>query len=210
MRVRGPLLALTLALSCLSVGCDRASRGDTAPSPLPLASTGLACGVERWSVKTLADADALRLDFARATLTTVAALNAVPMHCGTQNDRRAFPEEFQVYEIVGRVTDVRVQDDRDYHVVLDDPAGSGARIVTEVVEPACSSASGSFVLPMLARAKEAFHRLAPIGRTNALEGQVVRVRGVGFYDFNHGQIGRARSCLELHPVLSIDLERSPT
>jgi hypothetical protein len=40
--------------------------------------------------------------------------------------------------------------------------------------------------------------------TSALVGQTVRVRGVGFYDFNHGQRGRAPNCIELHPVLSIE------
>jgi hypothetical protein len=30
------------------------------------------------------------------------------------------------------------------------------------------------------------------------------VRGVGFFDFNHGQNGRARNCMELHPIVSID------
>jgi hypothetical protein len=27
---------------------------------------------------------------------------------------------------------------------------------------------------------------------------------VGFFDFNHGQTGRSRSCIELHPVLGIE------
>ena len=36
-----------------------------------------------------------------------------------------------------------------------------------------------------------------------LAGRTVRVRGVGFYDFAHGQTGRSQSCIELHPVLSI-------
>ena len=39
----------------------------------------------------------------------------------------------------------------------------------------------------------------------ALEGLTVRVTGVGFYDMNHFQRGRSRSCIELHPVLSIEV-----
>ena len=34
-------------------------------------------------------------------------------------------------------------------------------------------------------------------------GMTVRVRGVGFYDFDHGQTGRSRIGMELHSVLSI-------
>jgi hypothetical protein len=40
----------------------------------------------------------------------------------------------------------------------------------------------------------------------SLVGRQVRVRGVGFYDFAHGQTGRSESCIELHPVLSISGE----
>jgi hypothetical protein len=37
-----------------------------------------------------------------------------------------------------------------------------------------------------------------------LEGLPVTVTGVGFFDLNHLQIGRSRSCIELHPLLSIE------
>jgi len=33
----------------------------------------------------------------------------------------------------------------------------------------------------------------------------VRVRGVGFFDFSHRQNGRSRTCVELHPVLDIEI-----
>ena len=38
---------------------------------------------------------------------------------------------------------------------------------------------------------------------DALVGTVVRIQGVGFYDFNHGQRGRALNCIELHPIVWI-------
>jgi hypothetical protein len=38
---------------------------------------------------------------------------------------------------------------------------------------------------------------------STLVGSVIRVRGVGFYDFNHGQRGRSRNCIELHPIVAI-------
>jgi len=37
-----------------------------------------------------------------------------------------------------------------------------------------------------------------------VQGLLVRVTGVGFFDVNHLQVGRSRSCMELHPVLSIE------
>jgi len=33
---------------------------------------------------------------------------------------------------------------------------------------------------------------------------VALARGVGFFDFNHNQTGRSRSCIELHPILGIE------
>jgi hypothetical protein len=40
--------------------------------------------------------------------------------------------------------------------------------------------------------------------TSTLLGTTVRVRGVGFYDFNHGQRGRSQNCVELHPIIGIE------
>jgi hypothetical protein len=34
-------------------------------------------------------------------------------------------------------------------------------------------------------------------------GDKVRAAGVAFFDFNHGQNGRAKNDLELHPLLSL-------
>ena len=39
---------------------------------------------------------------------------------------------------------------------------------------------------------------------NRLRGVRVRVTGVGFFDLSHFQVGRSRSCMELHPVLAIE------
>ena len=40
-----------------------------------------------------------------------------------------------------------------------------------------------------------------------LRGMVVRVTGVGFFDVNHFQVGRSQSCIELHPILTIERAR---
>jgi hypothetical protein len=50
-----------------------------------------------------------------------------------------------------------------------------------------------------ARARSQYQVLKP------LTGKTVRVRGVGFYDFAHGQTGRSQSCIELHPILNISV-----
>jgi hypothetical protein len=100
-----------------------------------------------------------------------------------------------VYEVVGRVTLTRLEDDHDQHVVIADPNDSTQTMVTEVADPAC--AAGSPFLSQLQTARSQFQQQSP------LTGKLVRIRGVGFYDFAHGQTGRSRSCIELHPILNI-------
>ena len=42
-----------------------------------------------------------------------------------------------------------------------------------------------------------------------MQGDVeVDVTGVGFFDFAHGQVGLAKNCVELHPVLDINFTRA--
>lgn len=191
-----PVLVLCALLLC---ACQ-ASHSPTAPvgtlESVPV--VGVACGVERWSVKTLSDAEAWRVEPGNVVFTSIAALNAGPARCLSTPDRRSYPEEFQAFEVVGRVTRVRTEDDRDLHVVVADEAGN--TVIAEVADPACSGAVSSPHLAALQAARRTFLALG------VAEGRRVRVRGVGFYDPPHGQSGMARSCMELHPVLAITAE----
>jgi hypothetical protein len=172
----------------------------TLPSAAPLA-----CGVERWPVKTLADADAGRINFVPVS-STIAILSGLPAHCGGGPDAsRAYGEELQVYEVIGRITLVRAEDDRDYHIALADPNQPTSTMVTEVADPGCFGATGTlFAQQLLQDARVSFDAFRAGRSLTGLAGEMVRVRGVGFYDFNHGQTGRSRSCIELHPVLAIE------
>jgi hypothetical protein len=182
------------------VACGKSSSTPAvAPTPVPSVS-GAICGEERWSVKTLSDFDAIRVDFVGVTPTTVAALNGLPSRCSGLPEARTFPEEFHVFEAVGLVQLTRNEDDRDVHIALADPVEPSKTIVVEVADPSCAGAAQSPFVSMLSQAKIQF------GSLGSIVGKRVRVRGVGFYDFAHGQIGRSQSCIELHPVLSMSLE----
>lgn len=194
---RGATALLLLAAACQS---------PTAPQPLPSSPrppTGppqaLACGIERWAIKTLSDPEVAAVDLTPIP-TTIGALNARTARCSALPDRRIGPDEFRTFEVIGRVTLVRPQDDRDYHLVLTD-AATGESIVTEVVDAACSGAVDSPHRQTLDGARASFEALGG----SALIGRTVRLRGVGFYDFDHRQTGRSRSCMELHPVLMLVL-----
>jgi hypothetical protein len=175
----------------------------------PSSSAGGApiCGTDRWAVKTLSDSFAEHVDLADVTPTTVAALNALPSKGWTHPERRHPPEETTVYEVQGIVRHVKGEADRDVHIVLEDPVASGVTMIVEVVDPACSGASDSPHLRALEAARTMMVALLRTGRPRdpkPLLGRLVKVRGVGFYDFDHGQTGRAQSNLELHPVLAIE------
>ena len=173
------------------------------PEPPNGPPVGLRCGVERCAVKTLSDADAIRIDLSRVQQTTIKALSERATHCSGLPSGRTFAEEFEIYEVMGRVTFVRLEDDRDYHVALADPADASYTIITEVADIACQGAISSPHRAVLETARNAFMGLLDRQAPSSLVGTTVRLRGAGFYDFNHGQIGRARNCMELHPVVSI-------
>jgi hypothetical protein len=168
-------------------------------SPLP----GLACGVERWSVKTLSDPDATRVNISTVNQTTIRALNDRTTRCSGLPSTRAFSEEFEVYEVLGRITFVRLEDDRDYHIALADPADGSYTMVTEVADIACQGAIRSPHRGVLESARNGWIALLAGRPPSSVVGMTVRVRGVGFYDFSHGQTGRSRSCIELHPITVI-------
>lgn len=176
----------------------------TTPSPIPTraltVAPGVACGVERLAVKTLSDADATRVNFSDVLRTSITALNGFPAHCSGLPDNRAFSEELRVYEATGVVQLTRSEDDSDIHIVLSDPDNPTETIVVEVVHPACALSSP--YLSTLSQAKATYETLGP------LTGKTVTVRGVGFYDFAHGQTGRSQSCIELHPVIGISVRSS--
>ena len=196
---RGAVLVFALAApSCGGAGQP------ISPTPTPPAGNpALACGVERWFVKTLADAEATTVNLSSVTSTTIRDLNALPDHCGGGPDRRTYPEEFRVFEVIGRVTYIAHEEDRDYHIALEDPDSPGFSIVTEIADTQCIGAASSPQLATLRSAEGMFASLLGGRSATTLAGSTIRVQGVGFYDFNHGQRGRAANCIELHPIVSM-------
>jgi hypothetical protein len=174
------------------------------PTPTPPPSNpGLACGIERWFVKTLADPDAATVNLSSVTRISIRDLNALPQHCSGLPERRAFAEEFRVYEVVGKVTYIAHEDDRDYHIALEDPDSPAVSVVTEMADTACIGAASSPHLATLRSVEGMFVSLLAGHPPSTLVGTTVRVQGVGFYDFNHNQRGRSANCIELHPIISI-------
>lgn len=190
-------------LLLISWACGGPSTPTTPAATPPAPNPGLSCGVERWFVKTLADQDAAAVSLSDVTTISIHDLNALPSHCEGGPDRRSYPEEFHVFEISGRVIFVASEDDRDYHVVLEDPNDTSASVVTELADTRCSGAVMSPHLAALRSVEGMFASVLNGAPPTSLVGTTVRIRGVGFYDFDHSQRGRSKNCIELHPIVFI-------
>ena len=174
------------------------------PTPPPASPpAGLSCGVERWFVKTLADTAAPRVNVDAVTATSIKELNQFPTRCTGLPETRTFDEEFKTFEVTGKITYIAHEDDRDYHIALEDPASPGFTIVAELADILCAGAVVSLHFSALSSADAMWRILVGDQTPQVLVGSTVKVRGVGFFDFAHGQRGRSANCMELHPILSI-------
>ncbi len=162
--------------------------------------TDATCGVERWSVKTGTDADAGLVDLNSTTSTTVATLVAIPKPGSLPSNNRVAPTETTVYQIYATRTLYKLESDSDYHLVMDD--GLGHTMITEIPSPACVGSSSPFI-DWITHASAEFDAVLTATTSFQTANIPVRVTGVGFFDFAHGQTGLAPNCIELHPILDI-------
>lgn len=145
-------------------------------------SAALACGFERWDIKTLKD----RPRLLRARSTTVAHLVGLPRPVPFPPPGR-LPLERRIYSVVAAVTLDRSEADLDHHLVL---RSGGHTMIAETPSPLCTSGATAYRRRQLRNA-----------RSVARVCTRARVTGVLFFDYPHGQTGVAPNAIELHPVL---------
>jgi hypothetical protein len=166
------------------------------------------CGTERWSVKTLTDADTGQIA-PSPVATTVAALRAIhaPPRDSLPEGGRYGTVERTLYALRAIVLGWKVEADSDLHIVIADSAAPMATMIVEVPNPHCGSVCSSPEAGAIAAARAAV--VAALGRPSKRFKRLARPRpvillGVGFLDFIHGQTGVAPNGVELHPVLHVD------
>ncbi|MBC7473982.1 MAG: hypothetical protein H7263_06790 [Candidatus Sericytochromatia bacterium] len=174
-------------------------------------NTTVRCGVERWAVKTGTDPDASKINLKSIIPTTVEALNNLssPDPSTIKNFPRVSPTETTVFTIDATLTQFKGEGDSDYHLVLKDNKGN--TMIGEIPSPDCVGFDSPFIRDITS-ARKAFASKYNVLPALAADGTVnpfqdanvpVRITGVGFFDFPHGQNGLAKNAIELHPVLSI-------
>jgi hypothetical protein len=141
-----------------------------------------ACGVERWTVKTLQD----RPRLLPARVTTIHFLVTRPAPSPLPSAR--LPFERHVFTVTAAVTLVRQEQDSDLHLVLQ--AGAD-HMIAEAPSPSCDSRATPLRRRQMRAARSAVRLCAH-----------ARVTGVAFFDFDHGQTGVAPNAIELHPILA--------
>ena len=155
---------------------------------------GASCGFERWPVKTLSDPEARQVNFA-VHPTTVRYLGSLRASAGGQDSRSAL--ESRVFGVQARLVSVKREADSDYHLVLSE---GGATMIAEMPLAACTTGAQHRYAMSTARAELERAVGGPVGESWIHPSLRVRVVGVLFFDFAHGQSGHARNYVELHPV----------
>jgi len=169
------------------------------------------CGTERWPVKTLADADAARVAMEPVYLkkTSISKLNGIPVppKVADAAPRGLGLVEFLVFEVQGVAKCVKVEQDSDIHICLQD---GSAKMIAESPDPKCVGEKNPFLHKLIFARLELLSLVTPhmpakdaLKHLKSLIGRRLVVRGVGFIDKKHGQEGMAPNAIELHPILSI-------
>jgi len=158
------------------------------------------CGVERWSVKTGTDPDVGLINMSASTATTIQSLRALATPATLPSSNRVQPTETTIFTLNATLTQYKLESDSDYHLVLSD--ASGNTMIGEIPSPNCVGAGSPFG-PGIQSARAQFDARFNATTSFQTANIPVAIKGVGFFDFLHGQTGVAPNGIELHAILDI-------
>jgi hypothetical protein len=201
-----------LGLMGLAVGGIAVRAGHLPPDPeehealnATINASSGSCGVERWSVKTGTDADKGLVNLNSSSATTIATLRGLTAPATPPANNRVQPTETTQWVVSATLTEYKLETDSDYHLVIKD--ASGNTMIAEIPDPACVG-SGSPFTSGIQVARTEFDNKYSATTSFKTANIPVCLKGIGFFDFQHGQTGVAPNAIELHPVL--DVKFNPT
>jgi hypothetical protein len=162
-------------------------------------STG-SCGVERWSVKVGTDPDAGLVNTGSTTSQTITYLRGIAAPATIPLNARVQPPEITNFLLDATLVQYKLESDSDYHLVIKDSAGN--TMIAEIPDPACVGASSPFASAII-KTRQLFDAKYTATTSFQTANIPVRLTGVAFFDFLHGQTGVAPNGMELHPLLNI-------
>ena len=104
------------------------------------------------------------------------------------------------FQLSATLVQYRRDPDEDYHLILVDD--DGTQMIVEIPRPECVDPISPWY-DLIANARAGFDAAFTVTTTWHYTNTPVIVTGIGFWDYNHGQIGHAPNFVELHPVLDI-------
>jgi hypothetical protein len=187
--------------SAASAQAATASLGRAVPA---VAQASTTCGSWRWPVKT--GSDATRYQVSRTTrYTGVNYLDSLtpPGSFGSyaQNHRIRWPE-FRTWQINDTtLVAIKLEDDSDLHLRL--RSSTGETMIAEIPKPACVSSASLWKAGITAARNYVTARYwVSLDRWHYLY-KKIDIKGLGFFDEEHGVTGAAPNKIELHPVIYI-------
>jgi hypothetical protein len=206
VRFRRPLLVAGVVVSATALAAVAVPRGGHSAQlragaeageehEATRAVHGAICGFERWPVKTLSDPQAREVDYTPRPA-TVRYLGSLPARPGGQDSRGAL--EKRTFAVQARIVGVKHEDDSDYHLIL---AAGSATMIAEMPLLGCTAGAQHRYAMTASRAGLERAVGGPVRSSWIHPNLTVRVTGVLFFDFPHGQSGHARNYAELHPVI---------
>lgn len=188
-------------------------------------------GTERWAVKVGTDPGASHIDLNNQNPIALSDLISLPQpHLPPPGDNTTrLSAETQVYIVRGNLIKFKFETDNDYHMIITDdtlnftkggPAPpSGHSFVAEIPDPSCiagkhgdpsvQSAFKTGIESARSELESQFQNIDKSGAFNDAGGIPVQIVGVAFFDFAHGQVGRAPNNIEIHSVLGITFNPPP-
>jgi hypothetical protein len=165
-----------------------------------VSSLHAACGVERWSVKTGTDPQAPSVILGSYVSSTIYNFHQSVRPASLPSNGRVSPRETTQYRLSATLTKYVRESDSDYHLVIQDSAGR--TMIVELPASNCVGVGSPFG-PGISNARSQFDARFTATTSMKTTNTAVTLKGVGFWDFLHGQTGVAPNGIEVHPVLDI-------
>jgi hypothetical protein len=163
----------------------------------------ITCGVERWAVKTLIDPDTTNINFNNAIPSTIQYQRSLAAPPTLPNTR--LPQEDTVFSIDCIMYKYKLESDNDVHIVIHAIGDTSQTMVAEILNAQCPGIMSTSRYTQLNNLRTSFdntyHPTTSFTTTNVR----IRITGVGFFDFLHGQTGIPPNGREIHPILSFSL-----
>src|SRR5260370_3237682 len=186
-----------LALSALiALPLPARSQQPSTPAPKRPATgpaCGTHCGTERWAITTPTGGQGAAVINSTPTQSSVGALVALTAPAKLPQSARIAPTETQQFTVqallIGWKEESGPKGDRDFHLVLADPADHGKTIIAEIPSPTCPSACASAKVAAFGAARQALiNELGPAPVTTSVTRlnppPKVEGTGAGLFDFD--------------------------